>query len=400
MSVTYTATLGSIYNYPVPIDWSLVPSDFTISETTATTIQAETGDYVWPQWPEEGSKRYIMSFGGEFSFAEDLVGENLANATDQIISDGIENWSITTFNSEGTQTASESTVYDEPIDLAAFFSDWAGRTFDEIAAEYSGDDSFRGAINQPDDDAIHGHDGNDRFTMTYGDNYSDKFNGGDGFDTAILPSARKNWVIESALVWDEVNQSQTLDGFTVTDQTRSEGNTLEITNVERLEFTNSVLELEGRDWVVADMASGQPISSETTTPAAPGTNTPTPEVTNAGPITSEPGTSNVPIGTHSLTVIADIFGSIVFLKDLTEVVTSSSHTIYHAGSAFDYEAVDSFVTTVVRNGEFTSEFQAEIIESFPAQANIDYSTAVALIGRSNMDSTLLAVAGADGNYTG
>ena len=62
--------------------------------------------------------------------------------------------------------------------------------------------------------------------------------------------------------------------------------------------------------------------------------------------------------------------------------------------------MDGIITTVVRDGEFTSEFAAEIAESFPDSAGISYSTAVALIGQANMESTLLAVAGADGNYVG
>lgn len=79
----------------------------------------------------------------------------------------------------------------------------------------------------------------------------------------------------------------------------------------------------------------------------------------------------MPIATHSLTVIADVFGSIIFLIDLTEVGSSSTHTGYHAGSVFNYDDIDSFVTIVIRNAQFTSEFQAKIAESFSAHANIN-----------------------------
>lgn len=47
-----------------------------------------------------------------------------------------------------------------------------------------------------------------------------------------------------------------------------------------------------------------------------------------------------------------------------------------------------------------AEFAAEIAESFPDSAGISYSTALALIGQANLESTLLTVAGADGNYVG
>ena len=110
--------------------------------------------------------------------------------------------------------------------------------------------------------------------------------------------------------------------------------------------------------------------------------------------------SDAPIGNHSLTAIADVFGSIIFLDNITEIVSNTSHIVYHAGSSFNYEDIDSFVTTVIRNGEFTAEFQSEIAESFPMQASINHETAVALIGQANMESTLMMVAGADGNYVG
>ena len=104
--------------------------------------------------------------------------------------------------------------------------------------------------------------------------------------------------------------------------------------------------------------------------------------------------------THALTVIANVFDAPMFLDGLTETVTSTSHTIEYNGTTFDYAEVDGMITTVVRDGQFTSEFAAEIAESFPDNAGISYSTAVALIGQANMESTLLAVAVADGNYVG
>ena len=110
--------------------------------------------------------------------------------------------------------------------------------------------------------------------------------------------------------------------------------------------------------------------------------------------------SLAPSDASELTLIANVFGSIMFLDGLTETVTSTSHTIEYNGTTFDYAEVDGIITTVVRDGEFTSEFAAEIAESFPDHAGISYSTAVALIGQANMESTLLAVAGADGNYVG
>ena len=108
----------------------------------------------------------------------------------------------------------------------------------------------------------------------------------------------------------------------------------------------------------------------------------------------------IDIGQYSLTVIANVFGSIMFLDDLTETVTSVSYTIEYNGTTFDYEEVDAIITTVIRDDEFTDEFSAEIAESFPEFEGISYSTALALIGQPNMEGTLLMVAGFDGNYVG
>ena len=103
-------------------------------------------------------------------------------------------------------------------------------------------------------------------------------------------------------------------------------------------------------------------------------------------------------GLYELTLIANVFGSVLILDSITELVTDESHILDWEGQLFTYEDIDAVTTTVVRDGEFTSEFTAEIAESFPDSVGISYSTAVALIGQANMESTLLMVAGADGNY--
>ena len=109
---------------------------------------------------------------------------------------------------------------------------------------------------------------------------------------------------------------------------------------------------------------------------------------------------NLESGSYTLEVILNLTNSPVFLDGLIETVTESAHTIEYQGNTYDYSAVQDLITTVSRDGEFTSEFAAEIAESFPDSAGISYSTAVALIGQANMESTLLMVAGADGNYVG
>ena len=52
------------------------------------------------------------------------------------------------------------------------------------------------------------------------------------------------------------------------------------------------------------------------------------------------------------------------------------------------------------DSKFTAKFVQEIVDAYPSFSGISYSTAVVSIGQSNLDATLLAVAGADGNYVG
>ncbi len=112
--------------------------------------------------------------------------------------------------------------------------------------------------------------------------------------------------------------------------------------------------------------------------------------------------------THNLSVIVDknvLGASATFLKDLTEYISYTNgsvtrHTIEYSGLTFDYDQIDPFITTVTRNGEFTSEFNKEINDYLGAELNIGYSTAVKLIGAQNIDSVILSVSGADGNYVG
>ena len=104
--------------------------------------------------------------------------------------------------------------------------------------------------------------------------------------------------------------------------------------------------------------------------------------------------------THELDVIVDLLGQVLYLGNLTETVTTTSHTVEYAGIIFNWPEVDSFVTTVVRDNEFTEEFAKEISDAFPSVAGISYQTALTIIGNNGIQDVLLMVAGADGNYVG
>ena len=109
---------------------------------------------------------------------------------------------------------------------------------------------------------------------------------------------------------------------------------------------------------------------------------------------------------HTLSVIVDknVLGAdAVLLKDLKESMTFTNgamtkHIVEYSGLTFDYSQIDSLITTVTRDGEFTADFTKEINEYLKTELNITYSAAVALVGAASIDGVILSVAGADGNF--
>ena len=118
--------------------------------------------------------------------------------------------------------------------------------------------------------------------------------------------------------------------------------------------------------------------------------------------------SSVTNVTHNLSVIVEknvLGASATLLKDLTEYFTYTNglvtkHSVEYAGLAFDYDQIDQLITTVTRDGEFTSEFIKEINDYLGTELNIVYSSAVKLVGIQNIDAVILTLSGADGNYVG
>jgi hypothetical protein len=80
--------------------------------------------------------------------------------------------------------------------------------------------------------------------------------------------------------------------------------------------------------------------------------------------------------------------------------TVTSHTVSYQGTKFKYSDIDALITTVIRDGEFTDEFRKEIADAYPSYGGITYKEAISLVGAANVDSILMSVAGADGNYVG
>jgi hypothetical protein len=111
---------------------------------------------------------------------------------------------------------------------------------------------------------------------------------------------------------------------------------------------------------------------------------------------------------HTLSVIVEkgvLGSSATLLKGLGEMITytdgiTTKHTVEYSGLTFDYSAIDSLITTVTRDDEFTTEFRKELTDFAPTAVNLSYKDAVLLIGLANIDTTLIALAGADGNFVG
>ena len=127
---------------------------------------------------------------------------------------------------------------------------------------------------------------------------------------------------------------------------------------------------------------------------------------SASAIIKDTSISTVTNELHNLSVIVDrgvISPEAVLLKGLVEKIALANgvitmHTIQYAGMTFDYSQIDSLITTVTRDEEFTTEFTKEINDYLKVDANIAYKVAVGLVGIGNIDSVILTVAGADGSY--
>ena len=147
------------------------------------------------------------------------------------------------------------------------------------------------------------------------------------------------------------------------------------------------------------------VSSGAFSNAAGNFNTDGTETNNIVFITRSPTVTNE---NHILSVIVDknvLASSATLLKGLKESITYAdgvitNHLVEYSGLTFDYNQIDSLITTVTRDGEFTAEFTKEINDYLGATQNITYSAAVAIVGAASIDGVILSVAGADGNFVG
>jgi hypothetical protein len=109
---------------------------------------------------------------------------------------------------------------------------------------------------------------------------------------------------------------------------------------------------------------------------------------------------------YQTTILADenILGpNPVLIKGLNENITTTDgiitdHFFLYAGNRYEYSSIDSLLTVITRDDEFTSEFSQEISDYSATLADMTYSDAIKLVGISGIDDWLIKVAGDDGSY--
>jgi len=150
-----------------------------------------------------------------------------------------------------------------------------------------------------------------------------------------------------------------------------------------------------------------PIAADQTTEGDE-TLTVTVQGTSASTVVKDTSLSAPTTKTSALTVLVDkgVLGPTpTLLKDLAEEIISNgtvklSHTVTYNGIKFKYADVDPLIMTVLRDRNFTDEFRQEIADLVPSLKDISFDVVVKLVGTANIDSVIVNVAGADGNFVG
>ena len=128
------------------------------------------------------------------------------------------------------------------------FSPFSDQTLAGLTKVLSGNDVYYTSS-----DASFAEGANDFFAFagndTYYENhkllkYNDLYYGGDGLDTAVLPGQSTNYTIQASnTVWNELDQMTDLPGYYISDNTGAV-NTLQVNQVERLSFTDTMVALD------------------------------------------------------------------------------------------------------------------------------------------------------------
>jgi len=242
MGITLIQTGDTIFNYPPDEPSGLTPNDIIVTASSPTTFRAEFS---------AGELALVVVAEGQFSYQSDVVGLSFGEAS--FLTTGTLNKETGTVTRGDGTTSVEITTYSTPKAVEPVTS--FDRSLVDLRREYAGDDIFIGDRDAPGSDSVHGYGGNDRFVMTYSDEYTEKFRGGEGVDTAVIESESIHWNISTTdSAWDSFAQQSTLDGYYVSDARYRDtgtfgdnGHVLQLVEVERIEFTdvNVAIDLDG-----------------------------------------------------------------------------------------------------------------------------------------------------------
>jgi hypothetical protein len=242
MGITLTQTGDTIFNYPPDEPSGLTPNDIIVTAASPTILSAEFS---------VGELTLVVIAEGQFSYQSDVVGLSYGEAS--FLTTGTVNKETATVTRGDAVTSVEITTYSTPkaVEPVTTFD----RSLADLQTEYAGDDIFIGDREVPGSDSVHGYGGNDRFVMTYSEEYTEKFRGGEGIDTAVIESESMHWNISTTdSAWDSFTQQSILDGYYVADTRYRDtgaygenGHVLQLVEVERIEFTdvNLALDLNG-----------------------------------------------------------------------------------------------------------------------------------------------------------
>ena len=240
MGITLTNTGGNIWNFPDTSPPSITPNDLVVTEATSTLLKVVSR-------PLPTKTAFEILLEGQFSYGGDVVGMGYGDSR-SIMSGAWTKETTSVASAEYTQTEIYSSS--TPVQLKTTGSLQSSLT--DLQAEFAGDDVFTGDRDVASSDGAHGYGGNDRFVMTYGKDFTEKFRGGDGIDTAVFESSSNHWKISPTdSAWNPMTDKPELDGYRIEDNRLTgtstygvNGHILEIVEVERLVFTDKKVALD------------------------------------------------------------------------------------------------------------------------------------------------------------
>jgi hypothetical protein len=133
--------------------------------------------------------------------------------------------------------------WDTPVTSAVFSRYTEAASNADYAASLAGNDVYT-AVSGNEQQATFLWDGNDTYIHRHLlQQYSDKVYGGDGTDKVVFDKVSTDFTIKAANVWNALTKKNDLTGFTVTDKNKVV-NSMEVNEVERLQFTDTMLALD------------------------------------------------------------------------------------------------------------------------------------------------------------